>query len=237
MPYVMAGFPSLLESVETGRRLALAGAAAIEIGIPFSDPLADGPVIQRAGQAALSDGVTLSACLDVAGRIAAEGPPVVLMGYVNPILAHGVERFARDAAAAGVSGLIVPDLPPDEAEEVGGAIRSEGIDMVYLVAPTSTPARLRRCCEAASGFVYCVTVTGITGARTDLPPGIDDLLARVRAVSELPVAAGFGISRAEHMRALRGQADAAVVASALLREIEEGRDPLRLAEELLAACR
>lgn len=233
----MAGFPSLAASAWAGRRLAASGAAAVEVGIPFSDPLADGPVVQGAGDAALRQGVTLSDCLRVAAEIAAEGPPVALMGYVNPILARGARRFAREAAAAGVSGVIVPDLPPEEAGEVAEAVREEGMDTVFLVAPTSTPARLRLCCESATGFVYCVTLTGITGARRELPPGLDGLLERVRAVSRLPVAAGFGISRPQHMRALRGLADAAVVGSAFVREVGEGRDPARLAEELLKECR
>ncbi|MGH7902800.1 MAG: tryptophan synthase subunit alpha [Candidatus Dormibacteraceae bacterium] len=237
VPYLMAGFPSLEASIETGRRLAGSGAAAIELGIPFSDPLADGPVIQRAGQAALARGATLAGCLRVAAAVAATGLPTVLMGYVNPILAHGPERFAREAAEAGVRGVIVPDLPPEEAEPVRGPLRAAGLDTVFLVAPTSTPERVRRCCEASSGFVYCVTVTGTTGTRQELPAGLDGLLGRVRAVSDRPVAAGFGISLPEHLRALREMADAAVVGSAIVREIEEGRDPLRLVEELLRACR
>lgn len=237
IPYLMAGFPSLEESAGIGRRLSQAGIAALELGIPFSDPLADGPIIQRAGQVALENGATTAACLKVAEKVAGAGTPVVLMGYVNPILAYGPERFARQAASVGVAGVIVPDLPLEESGPVAGPLQEAGIDTIYLVAPTSTPARIRQASEASSGFVYCVTLTGTTGIRRELPAGLEALLGRVRAVSRLPVAAGFGISRPEHVRALKGIADGAAMGSAIVREIEEGRDPLPFVEEILSACR
>jgi tryptophan synthase alpha chain len=236
--YLMAGHPSIERSVELGRRLAASGLAALEIGIPFSDPLADGPVIQRAGQVALDHGMSVARALDLAADVSQEGgAPLVLMTYVNPVLAYDPRRFAADAAQAGVAGVIFPDLPAEEAEPVAGWMRSAGLDTIFLVAPTTGEERMRSICELSSGFVYCVTLTGITGARAELPAGVDELLRRVRRCTRLPLAAGFGISRPEHLRALQGVADAAVVGSAIVAEVEAGRDPRALVKELLAACR
>lgn len=235
--YLMAGHPDRKRSIEAGKRLAASGVAALEVGIPFSDPLADGPVIQRAAQVALEHGTTVAGALDVAGEIAAEGVPVVLMTYINPVLAYDPRKFAAEAAQAGVAGVIVPDLPIEEAEPVAGWLRAASLDTVFMVAPTTPPERISTVCSHSSGFVYCVTVTGITGARKELPEGMEDLLDEVKRRTKLPVAAGFGISRPEHMKVLHGRADAAVVGSAIVTEIEEGRDPSVLAKELLAACR
>jgi tryptophan synthase alpha chain len=237
IPYLMAGYPDRARSIEQGLAYARAGAAAIEVGIPHSDPLADGPAVQRAGQAALEGGMTVRGALDVAAAVAAGGAPLVLMTYVNPVLAYDGRRFAADAAAAGAAGVIVPDLPAEEAEPLAGWLRAAGLDTIFLVAPTSPDSRIAGIAERSSGFVYCVTVKGVTGARTELASGLGELLARVRRCTDLPVAAGFGISRPEHLRALRGQADAAVVASALLERVYRGEDPVTLVEELLAACR
>lgn len=238
IPYLMGGYPDSDTVRETGRRLACAGVAAIELGIPHSDPLADGPVIQRAGQLALEAGASVAGCLEIAADIAAEkAAPVVLMTYVNPVLAYGVPKFARDAAQAGVAGVIIPDLPGEESATVAGALRAAGLDTIFLVAPTSTDERITSACGASTGFVYCVTVTGTTGSRGALPADVPDLLGRVRRRTPLPVAAGFGISRPEHLAALRGHADAAVVGSAIVNEIHEGRDPASLVKELTSACR
>ncbi|MGW5049911.1 tryptophan synthase subunit alpha [Actinokineospora sp. NPDC004072] len=237
VPYLMAGHPDLATTRELGKRLAAAGVGAIELGVPHNDPLADGPVIQRAAQRALDGGTTLEGCLEAAADIAAEGAaPVVLMTYVNPVLAHGVERFARDAAECGVAGVIVPDLPVEEAEPLAAALRARGVDPVLLVAPTSPPERVAAVCAASSGFVYCVTIAGTTGSRAALPPGVRSLLAAVRARTDLPVAAGFGISRPEHVRDLAGHADAAVVGSALVAAVDRGEDPTSLVKELVTAC-
>jgi tryptophan synthase alpha chain len=236
VPYLMCGHPNASVTVATARRLARLGVAAIELGIPFSDPLADGPVIQRAGQVALDGGMSMSRALSTAAEIGGESP-LVLMSYVNPILAYGPPRFAADAARAGVAGVIVPDLPPEEAEGIVDALRGHDLWTVFLVAPTSSDARIRRIAEASTGFVYCVTVTGITGERAELPAGLAGLLARVRAATELPVAAGFGISRPEQVASLRGVADLAVVGSAIVRAVDAGRDPVPLVESLVAACR
>ncbi|MDQ6919237.1 MAG: tryptophan synthase subunit alpha [Candidatus Dormibacteraeota bacterium] len=236
IPYLMAGHPDRDRSVAAARALAALPIAALELGIPFSDPLADGPVIQRAGQAALEAGATVAGCLEIAAAVAGQAP-VVFMSYVNPILSYGPERFAADAAAAGVAGVILPDLPPEESESVAAALHEHGLATVFMVAPTSTEERIRIICDASSGFVYCVTLTGITGVRSELPEGVGELLARVKAQTALPVAAGFGIATPEHLEALRGLADAAAVGSAVVKEIDAGRDPGRLVEELLAACR
>ena len=235
--YVMAGHPNKKRSIEVGKRLAASGIAALEIGIPFSDPLADGPVIQKAGQTALEHGMTVAGSLEVAEAVAAEGVPVILMTYINPVLSHDPRKFAAEAAQAGVAGVIVPDLPVEESEPVAGWLRSASLDTIFLIAPTTTEDRVESICSHSSGFVYCVTVTGVTGARKDLPEGMEGLLDQVRKHTQLPVAAGFGISRPEHMKALRGHADAAVVASAIVSEIDSGGDPIPLVKELLKACR
>jgi len=235
--YLMAGHPTKKKSIEVGKRLASSGIAALEIGIPFSDPLGDGPVIQHAGQVALEHGMSVAGALEVAAAIAAEGVPVVLMTYINPVLAYDPRRFAAEAAQAGVAGVIVPDLPVEESEPVAGWLRAASLDTVFMVAPTTEEDRLSIICDHSSGFVYCVTVTGITGARKELPPGMKDLFAQVRRHTKLPIAAGFGISRPEHTKALRGIADAAAVGSAIVSEIDKGGDAVALVKELLKGCR
>ncbi len=235
--YIMAGHPSKKRSIEVGKRLAGAGIAALEIGIPHSDPLADGPVIQRAGQAALAHGMTVAGALEVAEAVAPEGVPVVLMTYINPVLSYDPRKFSAEAAQAGVSGVIVPDLPIEEAEPIAGWLRSASLDTVFMVAPTSPPDRIAAICSHSTGFVYCVTVTGITGVRKELPPGILELLVEVKRRTTLPVAAGFGISRQDHLKALRGKLDAAVVGSAIVDEIDRAGDGVSLVRELLKVCR
>ena len=235
--YIMAGHPSAKRSIDVGKRLAASGIAAIEIGIPHSDPLADGPVIQRAGQAALQHGMTVAGAHEVAAGVAKEGVPVVLMTYINPVLAYDPRKFAAETSQAGVAGVIVPDLPIEEAEPVSGWLRSASLDTVFMVAPTTQPDRIATICSHSSGFVYCVTVTGITGVRKDLPAGMTEMFAEVKKHTSLPVAAGFGISRQEHMKALRGHVDAAVVGSAIVDEIDRAGDGVALVRELLKACR
>src|SRR5262245_3648339 len=232
IPYLMAGYPDRAGSIEQGLAYARAGVAAIEVGIPFSDPLGDGPAVQRAGQVALDAGMTVRGALEVARAVAEGGAPVVLMTYVNPVLAYDERRFA-----AGVAGVIVPDLPAEESEPLAGWLRAAGLDTIFLVAPTSPDSRIAGIADRSTGFVYCVTVKGVTGARRELAGGLEALLGRVRRCTDLPVAAGFGISRPEHVRALHGHADAVVVASALLERVHRGEDPVPLVVELLAACR
>jgi tryptophan synthase alpha chain len=221
MPYLMGGHPDLDTSLEAGLAAAAAGTDLIELGIPFSDPLADGPVIHAAATEALARGATphgvLRMCEDLAARV-----PVVLMVYVNVVMAAGAEAFALRAAAAGASGLIVPDLPHDEAAEVRAACDAEGLALVPLVAPTTTPERVAEIGADARGFVYTVSLTGTTGERSELPPALSDTVARVRGATELPVAVGFGISTAEQARAVAELADGVIVGSRVVRAAAEG---------------
>jgi tryptophan synthase alpha chain len=221
MPYLMGGYPSIEESVAAGLAAADAGADLLELGIPFSDPLADGPVIHAAGTAALSAGATPHSVLGACERLAVT-VPVVLMVYANIVLTAGVDAFALRAASAGASGLIVPDLPHDEAAELRAACDSEGLALVPLVAPTSTPERIAAIGADARGFVYTVSLTGTTGERDELPPGLTETVERVRASTELPVAVGFGISTPEQARSVAELADGVIVGSRVVRAAGEG---------------
>ena len=221
MPYLMAGYPDLDRSAEAGLAAADAGADLIELGIPFSDPLADGPVIHEAATQALAAGATphgaLRVCEQLAGRL-----PVVLMVYANVVLTAGAEQFALRAAAAGAAGLIVPDLPHDEADEVRTACDAEGLALVPLVAPTTTPERVAEIGSEARGFVYTVSLTGTTGERAELPPGLAEAVAGVRDATTVPVAVGFGISTSAHARAVAEIADGVIVGSRVVRAAGEG---------------
>ncbi len=221
MPYLMGGYPDLQSSAEAGFAAADAGADLIELGVPFSDPLADGPVIHAAATDALAAGATLHGVLGVCEQIAAR-LPVVLLVYTNVILTAGAERFALRAAAAGASGLIVPDLPHDEADGVRAACDAEGLALVPLVAPTSTPERIAEIGAGARGFVYTVSLTGVTGERSELSPRLVETVGRVRAATEAPVAVGFGISTSEQARAVAEIADGVIVGSRLVRAASEG---------------
>ena len=228
--YITAGDPDLRATAEFIPALEEAGVDVLELGVPFSDPLADGPVIQRASQRALASGTTLAGVLEMAAQARGRSRlPLLLFGYLNPILRYGFDRFAADARRAGIDGVLITDLSIEEADAYIGPMRQAELDTVFLAAPTSTEARLRRICEASRGFVYAVSRTGVTGAQQALSGQLLPLLQRLRAASSLPVAAGFGISRSEHIRELRGHADAAVVGSALVRVIEEHRSAERLA--------
>ena len=221
IPYVMAGYPNVASSEALALGLARAGADVLEIGVPFSDPLADGATIQHAGQVALDGGMTPGGVLELAEKIHRQvETPLVLMGYYNPVLAFGLEHFCEAAALAGVSGLIIPDLPPEEAEPLLAAANRAGMCLIFLVTPTSPPDRVARVAEVTreqqSGFVYCVSLSGVTGARSDLPANLQDFLARVRTQIQLPLAVGFGVSTPAHVAALTRIADGAVVASKLI---------------------
>ena len=221
MPYLMGGYPSADVSAEAGLAAVAAGADLIELGIPFSDPLADGPVIHAAATDALAAGATPHGVLRVCERVAAE-VPVVLMVYVNVVLTAGPEAFALRAASAGAAGLIVPDLPHDEAGEVRAACDAEGLALVPLVAPTTTPERVVEIGADARGFVYTVSLTGITGERDALPPGLSETVEQVRGATEVPVAVGFGISTGEQARAVGELADGVIVGSRIVRAAGEG---------------
>ena len=218
MPYLMVGYPERASAHALAPALAAAGADLFELGVPFSDPLADGATIQRAAERALANGVRLPYCLETAATLRASGldTPLVMMGYYNPFLQYGVERLCADAVRAGIDGLIIPDLPPEEADEASAACRAHGLDLICFVAPTSSDARIAQVAQAASGFIYCVALTGVTGARTELWPGLPDFLQRVRQQTDLPLVVGFGISTAEHIRQISAYADGAIVASALV---------------------
>jgi tryptophan synthase alpha chain len=221
MPYLMGGFPDVPSSVAVGEAYAEAGADLVELGVPFSDPLADGPVIHAAATRALAAGATVHGVLEAGARIA-ERVPVVAMCYANPLLARGVERFARELAERRISGLIVPDLPLEEAAAVQAACDDAGVALVPLVAPTTPPARLAAIGRAARGFVYVVSVIGTTGERAALQRDLGALVARVKAASPVPVAVGFGISTAAQAAAAADAgADGVIVGSRLVRAVEE----------------
>ena len=225
IPYVMAGYPDLASSEAVAIALAGAGADLLEIGIPFSDPLADGATIQAASHKSLEQGTCLADVLALANRIHKSTPvPLVLMGYFNPLLAFGLQQFCSAARAAGVSGLIVPDLPPEEADDFQRMLAEHSIELIFLVTPTSSEDRIRLVTAAASrtgnGFLYCVSLSGVTGARSDLPPSLAAFVARVRQHTQLPLAVGFGVSTAQHVAEIGTIADGAVVASALLDAVD-----------------
>lgn len=234
--FVMAGDPDLEFTARLVPALVAAGADVVELGMPFSDPLADGPTIQRAAQRALQAGVRLRDVLALGARLreGGLGAPLVLLSYANPLLRLGLDRAAAEAAAAGFSGLLVPDMPDEERRPLEEACARHGLAAIPFATPTTDDVRLARIGARARGFLYCVSVTGVTGARDALPPEALDLLRRARAASRAPVALGFGLARPGQLRALRGLADAAIVGSALVERLEgAGRDP---DGALAAAC-
>ncbi len=225
IPYLTAGWPEAAETVDLLEALEQGGADAVELGLPFSDPLADGPVIQGTSQQALAAGITHRRALDLAASFRKRSDlPLILMGYLNPIVAYGPERFFADAAAAGVDGLIVPDLPPEEADPYHAPAVDRGLAWIFLAAPTSTDDRLRRIDALSTHFNYCVSVTGVTGGRRDLGSGLEKYLARAAATMTKPFVVGFGISRPEQVRAVSPPAAGVVVGSALLAHLGEERD-------------
>ena len=245
MPYIMAGFPSQAETVGLAMALIDGGGGAMELGMPFSDPLADGPTIQVANTVALAGGAGLEHVLDTLRQLRADGVeiPITLMGYLNPLLAYGrahgagnraydmssVEPFAQAAAEAGADGMIIVDLPPEESDDALAALRANNLCLVYLLAPTSTPERIAAVAERASGFIYLVSVTGTTGARDSLPPDLVDFVARVRSATELPLAVGFGVSNREQVETVGGLCEAAIIGSAVITTIQAAAPADRIA--------
>ena len=225
--YITAGDPDLERSAEVVRAVARGGADVIELGVPFSDPLADGPVIQRATERALAKGATLARVLDMAASVRRDvGPPLVLFTYANPVVRMGVAVFARRAREAGVDGVLVLDLPPEEAGEARAAFVAEGLDTIFLLSPTTSTPRIRRAAELGGGFLYGISRLGVTGARTDVANSAEALAARVRGETDRPLALGFGFSTPEHVRAVGAWADAAVVGSALVQVVaDHGSSP------------
>jgi len=220
--YVTAGDPDLDRTAEILRSLDRAGADVVEIGVPFSDPLADGPVIQRATERALASGTTLTGVLGMLRTLRSElSLPIVLFSYANPVLRMGAEQFADRARDAGVDGVLVLDLPIEEAGEFRTMLAARGIDTILLLSPTTTDERLRKAASLGSGFLYAISRLGVTGARDTVAAGAEEMVRRIRAVSSLPIALGFGISRPEHVREVGKWADAAVVGSGLVNVIAD----------------
>jgi tryptophan synthase alpha chain len=220
--YVTAGDPSLEKTAEILRALDRAGVTALEVGVPFSDPLADGPVIQRATERALAAGTTLTGVLDMLADVRSSiAAPIVIFSYANPILRFGLDRFADRAKEAGVDGVLILDLPIEEADDFRGMMVRRQIDTIFLLSPTTTDARIRKAAALGSGFLYAISRLGVTGARDTIAEGAEDMVARIRRLSALPVALGFGISKPEHVREVGRWADAAVVGSALVNLIAD----------------
>ncbi len=229
MPYFMCGFPSAAQSVALALAAIEGGADIIELGMPFSDPLADGATIQHAGHVALERCMTINGCMEVARQVSASSnAPLILMGYYNPVLAFGIERFCRAAGASGVCGLIIPDLPPEEAAPLQQAAQDNGLALIYLVPPTTPGERIASIARVAASqqgsFIYCVSLSGVTGEREELPPHLRDFIQRVYGYTKeygLPLAVGFGLSTPAHIAEVTSYADGAVVGSALVRLIEQ----------------
>ncbi len=241
IPFITVGFPNVDTTLELVPALAQAGADIIELGVPFSDPLADGATVQKASFHALEQGVTMKMCLEVCSQLRSRGTevPLVFMGYYNQFLAFGLKRFAAEAQRSGLNGVIVPDLPPEEAEPLGDECRSYGIDLVPLLAPTSKDRSIASACSLAGGFIYCVSLTGVTGSRDRVSEGAEGLVRRVRSHTDLPIAVGFGLSQAEHVRAVGRFADAAIVGSALVNVIDAAPpgEAVRRAAEFISGLR
>ncbi len=238
MPYFPVGFPDYETSVEAIAEMAAVGVDGFEIGVPFSDPLADGPTIQEATQIALKNGTTVKLCLQAVQSLRERGidQPMMMMSYANPLVAYGIERFVADAKAAGADGLIVPDLPPEEAHMFADICAREGLALVFFLAPTSNEKRIELAAERATGFIYVVSLTGITGARTALPADLKDFIGRIRQKTDTPLVLGFGISQPEHVRQLHGLVNGFIVGSALVKAGKEGVNSVKtLAESLRSA--
>jgi tryptophan synthase alpha chain len=224
VPFVTSGDPDLATTAELVIAMAEAGADAIELGVPFSDPIADGPTIQRASERALASGTTLRRVLALVRELRGQVEiPLLLMGYANPYYALGADGFAAEAAAAGVDGVICPDLPPEEGADLYAALEKAGIDGVLLAAPTTTPARLGLLVEKTRGFLYCVSLTGVTGARATVAAGVEASVRAAKALRDIPVCVGFGVSTPAHAAEIARYADGVVVGGAIVDRIERAK--------------
>jgi tryptophan synthase alpha chain len=220
--YITVGYPDIKATPHIAQALAESGSDIIELGIPFSDPLADGATIQKASYQALQNGTTPKICLEAAAEIRRKiKTPLVFMTYYNPVLNYGLEAFCRNCGTAGINGLIVPDLPPEEGAELETIARKHDIDLIYMLAPTSTEKRIREAGKRSRGFIYLVSLTGVTGAREELPPEIEDFVKKVREKAKQPLCVGFGISSAEQAKRVVATADGVIVGSRLIQLIEE----------------
>ncbi len=221
IPYVTVGYPSIEATLKVVPILASSGCDIVELGIPFSDPVADGVTIQRASFHALQNGVTPKVCLEVAKELSQKAQiPLVFMTYFNPVFSYGLEEFCGACAGSGVSGLIIPDLPPEEGSELETITQRQGLDLIYLLAPTSTEERIRLVAERSRGFIYLVSVTGVTGARDRLPANLEAFVAKVRQVATQPLCVGFGISTPEQAKRVARIADGVIVGSRLIQLME-----------------
>ncbi|NJD55085.1 MAG: tryptophan synthase subunit alpha [Nitrospirae bacterium] len=228
IPYIMAGDPDIKRTGELVKVLEDCGADIIELGVPFSDPLADGPTIQAAAQRALGGGTTLHTVLEFVSTLRNSTQiPIILMTYYNPVFKYGDEKFIEDALSAGVDGIIVPDLPPDEAEGLIRLSRKKPFDTIFLLAPTSTEERMQKVCHASRGFIYYVSITGITGTALSLDPFIGSHMAQIRKISDTPIAVGFGISTPEEAATVAGIADGVIVGSAIVKRTNGPDEELR----------
>ncbi|MFI5293972.1 MAG: tryptophan synthase subunit alpha [Thermodesulfovibrionales bacterium] len=228
IPYIMAGDPNLERTRELVGILEECGADVIELGVPFSDPLADGPTIQKAAQRALSEGVTLGKAIEFVGSLRRTTQiPIVLMTYYNLIFRYGEERFVREAYTAGVDGIIVPDLPPDEAGPLLSFSKNTGFDVIFLVAPTSTGERIKKVARASRGFIYYVSITGITGSKLSVDASIGSHIEKIRQISRKPVAVGFGIATPEEASEIAKIADGVIVGSAIVKRVEDTDENLK----------
>lgn len=236
MPYFPLGYPDLDTSIDVIEVLAKNGADLIEVGLSFSDPLADGPVIQQATQVALENGITVKKSLQAVAELRQRGVdiPLVLMGYYNPMLAYGLEKFVRDAIKAGADGFIIPDLPPEEADEF---VAVASAPLIQMLAPTSPDERMEMIARNAEGFIYLVSVTGVTGARQSIAKDLGDLIARVRKHTTVPVCVGFGIGTPQQAREVGGLADGVIIGSACVKKIGEGENPVEAAKQFAAEFR
>ena len=239
MPYFPLGYPELDTSIDVIEALAKNGADLIEVGLSFSDPLADGPVIQHATQIALEKGITVKKSLEAVKELRTRGVdiPLILMGYYNPMLAYGLEKFVRDAEEAGADGFIIPDLPMEESEEFVGACHDSPLPLIPMLAPTSSPERMEMIARNAKGFIYLVSVTGITGERKSLSEGLGELIAQVREHTSAPVCVGFGIGTPEQAKEVGAMADGAIVGTACVRTIGGSETPVETAKEFARSFR
>jgi tryptophan synthase alpha chain len=221
IPYVTVGYPDITATLSVVPAFARASADIIELGIPFSDPLADGATIQRASFNALKNGVTPKMCIEMAAKLSKQiRTPLAFMTYANPVFSYGLKEFCRDSAKAGVSGLIIPDLPPEEAVELEREAKSHGIDLIYFLAPTTSDSRIKLVASRASGFIYLVSVAGVTGARNALPVDLAGFIARVKKTTDKPVCVGFGISTPEQAKEVSSFADGVIIGSRIIQLME-----------------
>ena len=239
MPYLTLGYPTPELSLQVIESAAASGADLLELGVPFSDPLADGPTIQHSTQVALEHGVTVQSCFEMIRILRGRGvdQPLLMMGYVNPIFAYGIEKYTTDAKENGADGLIVPDLPPEEAGPLHAACQEKGLALVYLLSPSSPPERVIKVAAKTSGFLYLVSLTGVTGARSALPSDLPAFVARAKAASHTPVAVGFGISTPSQAAIVGKLADGVIVGSSLINAITAGPDPVRAAADFVRSLR